>query len=256
MITRTPGSYCNMIANYQLTHAKQSSGSWFLIVRDLCIKYLLPPPLSLLQYPMSKYQYKRLIRAMVTNYWEKHYRAEAYKLREHSLKFFKPEFMSLSQPHKIWTTCGSNPFEIHKAVIQARMLSGRYITDKLSRHWKQNQLGICTIPGCTGDEIGSLEHYLLTCPALIDARSQAVHLCHKVSMEHIKIMNILQSSFINQTPENIVQFLLDCSSFPDIVLLGQSTQPFLVDRVFYICRSWCYTIHRARMNKLGLFQYR
>ena len=145
---------------------------------------------------------------------------------------------------------------IKHAVIQARMLSGRYITDKLSRHWKQNQLGICTIPGCTGDEIGSLEHYLLTCPALSVARSHARFLTKKVSMEHEKLTNILQSSFTNQTPETMVQFLLDCSSLPDVVLLGQSPHSFLVDRVFYICRSWCYTIHRARVNKLGLFQFR
>ena len=69
--------------------------------------------------------------------------------------------MSLSWPHKIWTTCGLNPFEINKAVVQARMLSGRYITDNLSRHWNQNKLGLCIIPGCTGDDVGSLEHYLL-----------------------------------------------------------------------------------------------
>ena len=113
-----------------------------------------------------------------------------------------------------------------------------------------------TIPGCTGDEIGSLEHYLLTCPALSVARSHALSLTKKVSMEHEKLTNILQSSFINQTPETMVQFLLDCSSLPDVVLLGQSPHSFLVDRVFYICRSWCYTIHRARVNKLGLFQFR
>ena len=256
MITRTPGSYCNRIAYYKLTCAKQSSGTWFLSLRDICLKYLLPAPISLLDHPMSKFQYKKLVKSRVTDYWEKYYRAEAFKLRHHSLKYFKPEFMSLSWPHKIWTTCGSNPFEINKAVVQARMLSGRYITDKLSRHWNQNKLGLCTIPGCSGDEVGSLEHYLLNCPALSSARSNAMNLCLKVSLEHETLRDILQNTFLNQTSENIVQFLLDCSSIPEIVKLGQGGDPSLVDRLFYVSRTWCYSIHRSRMNKLRLFQYR
>ena len=158
--------------------------------------------------------------------------------------------------HKIWTACGSNPFEINKAVVQARMLSGRYITDKLSRHWNQNKLGLCTIPGCSGDEVGSLEHYLLNCPALSSARSNAMNLCLKVSLEHETLRDILQNTFLNQTSENIVQFLLDCSSIPEIVKLGQGGDPSLVDRLFYVSRTWCYSIHRSRMNKLRLFQYR
>ena len=48
-----------------------------------------------------------------------------------SAPYFKPLFMSLRQPHSLWSSCGSNPFECHKAVTAARMLSGRYLTDKL-----------------------------------------------------------------------------------------------------------------------------
>ena len=228
MITRTPDSYPNKIANYQLTCAKMSSGSWFLTIRDLCLMYSLPSPLSLLQYPMSKSKFKNLVRARITDYWEAHYRSEAHKLSNSSLKYFKPEYMSLAHPHKIWTTCGSNPFEVHKAVVQARMLSGRYITDRLSRHWRHNKTGICSIPGCTGLDIGSLEHYLLFCPALSQARSKVVSLMEKVAAESDLIGNIFEKAFTNQTPEHTVQFILDCTSFPDIILLEQSGNISLV----------------------------
>ena len=30
-------------------------------------------------------------------------------------------------------------------MIQARILSGKYLTDKLSRHWTKNSLGLCTV---------------------------------------------------------------------------------------------------------------
>ena len=136
------------------------------------------------------------------------------------------------------------------------MLSGRYITDRLSRHWKHNKTGLCTIPGCTGLDIGSLEHYLLFCPALSQARSKVVSLVEKVAAESDLIGNIFEKVFNNQTPEHIVQFILDCSSFPDIILLEQSGNISLVCRIFHVCRTWCYSLHRSRMNKLGLFQYR
>ena len=41
--------------------------------------------------------------------------------------------------------CSFITYEIHKAVIQARILSGKYLTDKPSRHWTKNSLGLCTV---------------------------------------------------------------------------------------------------------------
>ena len=123
MIFRLPGSVVNRIAAYQLTSAKPSSGSWLFQVRELCLQYCIPSPLTLLEYPPTKMRFKHLVKSKVVDFWEANLRAEATKLRENSLKYFCAEFMSLSKPHPIWTTCGSNLFEIHKAVVQAKMLS-------------------------------------------------------------------------------------------------------------------------------------
>ena len=164
--------------------------------------------------------------------------------------------MSLTTPHLIWLTCGSNPYEIHKAVIQAKMLSGRYVTDKLSRYWTQNKAGICSIPTCTGQDLGSLEHLLLFCPALSDTRSRMVELWLTVVSEHQDLKSIIYSIMYGQTVETIMQFLLDCSCFPAVISLKQNSGLQLVARLFYLTRSWCYSIHKSRMNKLGLLQYR
>ena len=86
---------------------------------------------------------------LVLDYLEVYLRAEATKLQEYSLKYFKAQFMSFSKPHQLWTTCGSNPFEIQIAVIQARILSGRYVTDKLARHWTENKSGMLSHIPCT-----------------------------------------------------------------------------------------------------------
>ena len=164
MICHLPGSLLHQVAEHLLITAKTTSGSWFVQIRDLCLKYSLPPPLTLLRCPPSKASLKIMVKSGVISFWESKLRAEAKPLP--SLQYFKPDYMSLVKPHPIWTSCGSNPFEVNKAVIQARMLSGRYITDQLARHWTSNSAGFCTLPNCSMNTYGSLEHLLLVCPAL------------------------------------------------------------------------------------------
>ena len=218
--------------------------------------YHLPSPLSLLQSPPSKLVYKRLVKSKIVDHWEIVLREEAEILKEKSLKYFRPEYMSLTKPHPLWLTCGTNPYEVHKAVIQAKMLSGRYVTDQLSRYWTPNKAGLCTIPGCTGQDFGSLEHLLLLCPALSDTRGRIIELWLRVASENSEILEIIHSMLNGQKVKTIMQFLLDCSCFPEVVSLRQTSGLQLVTHLFYLTRSWCYSIHRARMNKLGLYQYR
>ena len=118
--------------------------------------------------PPTKHQWKRSCKSLVIDYFEKKLRAETEVL--HSLEYFKPEYMSLSTPHPHWLHAGS-PFEVRKAVIACRMLSGRYRTDRLSRHWtKDNPNGYCRLPGCH-DQVGDLQHILLSCTALTESRT-------------------------------------------------------------------------------------
>ena len=78
-------------------------------------------------------------------FWKNVLSTEAYQLP--SLKYFQLHLMSLRSPHPLWTTAGSNSFEVSKAIVQAQMLSGRYPTDYLSRHWT-NRDGSCSLPSC------------------------------------------------------------------------------------------------------------
>ena len=141
MITRLPGYPLNDHAKNILITGKPSSKSWFFQIRDLCAQYNLPHSLILLQNPPKKEILKSTIKSHVMNYWEKTLRLEASCLP--SLSIFKPEFMSLSSPHPIWTTIGANPYEVSKAIQQARLLSGRYRTESLCSHWSKNKDGWC-----------------------------------------------------------------------------------------------------------------
>ena len=107
-----------------LVCAKKSSRSWFIQIRDICLQYGLPHPVDFLSSPLSKSSHKKLVKSKILNYWENRLRGEASLLP--SLNFFNPSFATLSSPHPIWSSAGSSSYEVSKATIQARMLSGRY----------------------------------------------------------------------------------------------------------------------------------
>ena len=115
MISRLPGSVLHQHALRVLTTAKSTSMSWFIQIRNLCLQYSLPHPLSLLDHPIEKEPFKKHINTLVQDYWQEILRAEARKLN--SLSFLKTCYLSLSNPHPIWTTAKYNPYETNKAII-------------------------------------------------------------------------------------------------------------------------------------------
>ena len=164
MISRMRGSVLHTHGMHVLAAARPSAHSWFQQIRDLCLLYQPPHPLSLLQEHLSKMKFIQLVRSSIVDHLEVRLRLKAAELT--SAPYFRPQCMSLSRPHPIWSSCCSNPFVVHKAETSARMLSGRYLTDKLQRHWTSNQVGECLLPRCNPPSAGTLEHLLLFCPAL------------------------------------------------------------------------------------------
>ena len=202
MITRLPNNILNRIGKYFLTASNESSKSWFFVIRDICHKYQLPHPLSLLDSPLPKDSAKELFKIKVTDFWQTKLRNDAALLP--SLEHFKPQFMSLSRPHPLFQTCGNNSYELSKAVVQCRMLSGRYKTDRLVRHFNQGSDGNCSL--CSENEQGDIAHILTQCTSLAELRR---HLCSKLDQYPISdtsrylITTVLNSGDTN----NIVHFL-------------------------------------------------
>ena len=104
MILRMPGSVLHTHAIQVLVCSNPAAESWFQQIRDLCMQYNLPHPLTTLGNPPSKVSYKSIVKSKILDYWEQKLRLEASKLD--SLCFFNPNFMSLSKPHQILTSCG------------------------------------------------------------------------------------------------------------------------------------------------------
>ena len=82
--------------------------------------------------------------------------------------------MSLTATSPLITTCHGKPHEVRKATIQLRMLSGRYRTCWLRRHWSGESSGFCRVPGCSGNTPGTLAHLATgDCPGLALATQEA-----------------------------------------------------------------------------------
>ena len=218
-----------------------SSRSWFIAIRLLSQRYDLPDPILVLQSPPTVYQWKTLTKSKVIDWHEKKFRAEAELLP--SLQYFKPQFMSLSAPHPIWTSAGS-PYEVSKAVIAARMMSGRYRTDRLSRHWTyDNPDGLCRLPGCS-DQEGNLQHILLTCPALFESRCKMISLWSSYMVSRTNLLPVVNKYTIEE-PLLQIQLLLDPSALP-LVISTERSYPGTLQQCLYLGRTWCFSVHVMR----------
>ena len=162
-----------------------------------------------------------------------------------SLECFKPHFMSLSNPHPLWTTAGS-PFEVSKAVVSASMLSGRYRTDKLMSNWSSsNPAGMCRLPGCEG-EVGTLLHILLHCSGLTETRANVISNWSAFLVPCPWLLPIVAHHTLNGDQLNM-QFLLDPSVLPLVISSSKGNQDVL-QSCFYLSRTWNFSIHLARQK--------
>ena len=70
MISRLPSNILFKTASTILASDPDSSKSWFVGIRKLCLKYSMPSPLHLLQSPPTKSAFKKLVKSKILDFWE------------------------------------------------------------------------------------------------------------------------------------------------------------------------------------------
>ena len=243
----------NLLANHArniFASAKSSSRSWFLQIQEIFLQYYLPHPITFLNNPPSKATFKKLVKTAVIDHWQQKLRAQAVPLP--SLEFFKPNFMSLSVTHPIYSTCGSSPYQVAKASVQARYLSGRARVEALTRNWDNtNKEGICPLCRDTKPTLGTLQHILLSggCPALAEARLTMLSFFQAYMVSRPYLLPLMQACW--EVEEKLtMQLLLDCSVIPIIIKSSQtSSEPVLKD-IFYMTRTYTFKIYTTRKRLL------
>ena len=247
MIARDPSSILHKLGLEYFSH-KQASKSWFSQIRDICLLYQLPHPLIFMLNHQTKESFKSVVKKSVIGYWEAKLRLEAAGLT--SLKYFHPQNMSLSSPHPLWLSA-SSPYEVTKATIQAKMLSGRYRTELLCSHWSTNTNGWCLTPLCIGLNLKEdLEHILVYCPSLAITRKNLQNFTVKYARANPILYQIL-SVYCNPCHPQFCQFILDCTCFPEVIAISRLYGSTLLNKLLYIGRTWCYSLHRNRARLLN-----
>ena len=82
------------------------------------------------------------------------------------------------------------------------------------------------------------------------------NLCYKVSKESEELSTLINMVLQSDDEMLRMQFLLDCTTIPAVIRITQLSGTDTRDRLLYIGRTWCYSIHRERMNQLGLLSFR
>ena len=227
-----------------LSSASASSKSWFWKLRLLCLQYRLPHPSTWLAGQPSKLQVKTEARAAVHEYWRNKLQTKADTLV--SLSYMRTRFMSLTRSHPLYTSCGSSPWEVEKAVTQSRLLSGRYRLEALTGHWTPgNRGGLCSLPGCWGTPAshkGDVEAFLLTCPSLSATRNELTISTNSFLQDQPQLADIVMQC-LEVSP---VQFWLDCSTMPAVISAVQGMGESVLLALFKLTRNYCHRLHVSR----------
>ena len=135
------------------------------------------------------------------------------------------------------------------ATIQAQMLSGRYRTEILCSHWS-NRNGNCLISPLCSLEKEDIRHILISCTALTTTREKLARYTLAFSQQYPLTAPLLQRFCTPSSPQ-FCQFLLDCSVMPIVILETQQHGNQVLQDLFNVTRTWCYTLHKERMKLLG-----
>ena len=198
--------------------------------------------------PMNKLQFKKIVKLKVCEYWQSQFAAECADLS--SLCYFNPRRASVLTSHSIWKYAGGSPYEVNKSIVAAKMLSGRYRTEALSRHWFGNNSGGFCIMSTCNNVFGDLEHLLLICPAFKELRTRLLtywkqKICHlKPVLDHFLRL-------CNGSTNNFVAFLLNPSANSDLLCLTQTYGSFVIEQTMYLARTFIFSLHREKLKLTG-----
>ena len=239
----------NEIARSALMTAKPSNKSWFFMLRDICLQYGLPCPLQLLTHPPDPDKFKSICKSKIHDYWRRELTCRIPSFS--SLRYLKPDYISLRRPHPLWSSLDGNPYQTRAACIQSLFFTGRYRTERLCRFWTNNKEGICMLHTCKNFRyLDTLEHVLLRCEALSDDRRRLASFMLDQSADFPTLREIITNFLTSEDDEMKMQFLIDCSTLPTVIQAVQEGGTAILNQCFKITRTWCRSIHVSRSRKM------
>ena len=167
-----------------------------------------------------------------------------------SLHLFNGMRLSLKQPSLHWTMAGGNSFENVKSLVVCKMISGRYRSDYMCRHWTpSNRAGFCLAESCDLVK-GDLAHMLFSCPALNTVRDRLFDFWLVKTVNFPPLL-----SLVSRIPHSDItiqmQFVLDPLQVPGVPALCAALGHEALAHIYYLGRTFAYYMHRHKMISLG-----
>ena len=145
----------------------------------------------------------------------------------------------------MWNTAASNPFECSKSTVLARMVSGRYRTDMLCRHWNGNRSGFCRAPCCVATQ-GTLEHLLVACPALGETRERLYQMWLDRSVMFPTLHATVRAVLASADHNVITQFILEPLAFALISADFKTHGEHFAQQLSYMTRTFVFDIQPSK----------
>ena len=242
-IWSNPDLTVHKIVKYALMMCQNNSSTWSNHIQQLCLKYSLPSPLSLLSttaWPKSAWVC--LVKSRVTNWHETYLRDKS--LSNSKMKYLNVGLLGLSgAPHpalrNIYTSQDVKKLRIHLKLLTCDFLTNERLSLNQPHH--SPACSLCLSP------VDSLEHILTVCRATKDVRSRLLpELLNVVA----KVQPACALLNCHTEPRVMTQFLLDCSSqnLPDNFRVP-THNPNITD-IFKISRDWTFAVISERQRQL------
>ena len=183
--------------------------------------------------------------ANITDYWQEKLRAHCVNLK--SLKYFKPQYMSLTKPHPILLHAKTS-YDTNRIITVCRMISGRFRCGSLTKHFSDHGTDLCEL---CGDAAEDLAHILVPhCVHLLDRADMLLRFATD-TLSSCTQASILFFDIIHSKDDNLkVQLLLDPTVIPSIISANQLDKT-IFPLMLRVTTTWCYSMNRRRIKLLG-----
>ena len=84
-------------------------------------------------------------------------------------------------------------------------------------------------------------------------REKLTILC--LRFQHPASHALVTSFLLGQSTELVLQFLLDSSAIPAVIASVQMNGDQVLNDLFYVGRTWCFSLHRERMKSLHKWNF-
>ena len=145
--------------------------------------------------------------------------------------------LKIGDTHMVWDSIQPNLQDVKRGHIKARLLTGTYMFQSTKYKFNSSEVDLkCPLCRLKSED---LQHFILRCPALAEARDRYFLLIRKFVIAAVGEI-IWSEHFCNR--DILVTLVLDCQKLAENGLLPRSTD--ILFEIETCSRKLCYKLHQ------------